>query len=257
MTTPTAPLQQQTYPSGRIVDYDYDPAGRPKFAKDQAKTEKYISMETSNAYWPHGAVKDAQLGNGRWEHSIFNNRLQPTQTGLGATQGSSSLLQLNLTYSTTSNNGNLLTETITAPGLPAPLAQTYSYDGVNRLLSAAETGSWSRTYGYDAFGNRWVDAANEALVMATPTAQGQFNPATNRLTKSFDNVALPGTPYDAAGNLTSHPYIGTMTYDAENRQTSFNGSPPRREDSRTTADRYFYGSLPPSCASSAILVASR
>jgi YD repeat-containing protein len=34
--------------------------------------------------------------------------------------------------------------------------QTYAYDTVNRLASAAETGTWLENYGYDAFGNRWV-----------------------------------------------------------------------------------------------------
>jgi len=104
------------------------------------------------------------------------------------------------------------------------LTQDYTYDGVNRLLTATETGnSWSRTFGYDVFGNRWVASANEMLKMATPTAIGQFDPATNRLTKTYNNLNLPADAYDSAGNLTNHPHVAMMTYDAEIRQTSFNG----------------------------------
>jgi len=36
-------------------------------------------------YNPAGAVTSMQLGNGRWESTQFNSRLQPTQIGLGAT----------------------------------------------------------------------------------------------------------------------------------------------------------------------------
>ncbi|MGH9557661.1 MAG: hypothetical protein ACRD30_00370 [Bryobacteraceae bacterium] len=36
--------------------------------------------------------------------------------------------------------------------------ESYTYDGVNRLTGASETGagSWSESYGYDAQGNRWL-----------------------------------------------------------------------------------------------------
>ena len=58
----------------------------------------------------------------------------------------------------TGNNGNLLSQTITMPGL-SQLTQTYLYDHLNRLTQAQETGggaNWSQTYSYDAVGNRWI-----------------------------------------------------------------------------------------------------
>ena len=62
-----------------------------------------------------------------------------------------------------------------SPNLPAPLTQTYTYDGANRLKTAQESGSWSRVYDYDAYGHRWVESANHTLTFATPTASSQFN----------------------------------------------------------------------------------
>ena len=58
----------------------------------------------------------------------------------------------------TGNNGNLLSQKITMPGLPQ-LTQTYSYDHLNRLTQAQETGggaNWSQSYSYDTVGNRWI-----------------------------------------------------------------------------------------------------
>ena len=56
-----------------------------------------------------------QLGNGRWESTQFNSRLQPTQIALGKTQNATDLLDLDYSYATTSNNGNVLSQTITVP----------------------------------------------------------------------------------------------------------------------------------------------
>jgi hypothetical protein len=56
-------------------------------------------------------------------------------------------MKLDYDYGTTANNGNLLTQTITIPGLT--LTQTYTYDELNRLATAREnTGtSWKQKFG--------------------------------------------------------------------------------------------------------------
>src|SRR5262249_13866409 len=136
------------------------------------------------SYAAHGGVLGLKLGNNLWEHTVYDpNRLQPTEIGLGTTQGASDLLKLTYGYGpVASNNGNVLSQTVTIPsGLT--LAQSYSYDGVNRLLSAQEnngaTLNWQQTFTYDQYGNRSVDVSNTtpALVGANP----QTSPATNRI----------------------------------------------------------------------------
>ncbi|MEW5976654.1 MAG: RHS repeat-associated core domain-containing protein [Acidobacteriota bacterium] len=111
--------------------------------------------------------------------------------------------------------GNLQTQAIRI-GSATSLSQSYTYDSVNRLLSASEGANWSQTYGYDSCGNRWVSAGagygnTPAL---TSTAQTAFNAADNRLS---------GTGYDASGNLTTDLTGRSFAYDAENRQVSYNG----------------------------------
>jgi hypothetical protein len=76
--------------------------------------------------------------------------------GLGTTNGNTSLFRLDYSYgAAASNNGNLLSQAITV-GSATPMAQTYGYDNVNRLLTATEGSHWSQSYEYDRFGNRTI-----------------------------------------------------------------------------------------------------
>jgi len=90
---------------------------------------------------------------------------------------------------------------------------------LNRLETALETGSWSQSYGYDRWGNRWVSSSSGYAINAdiTPTQQSHVSTATNR-------VALSGFSYDTSGNQTAQTRGGqseTLNYDSENRMTSF------------------------------------
>ena len=111
-------------------------------------------------------------------------------------------------------------QTITAPGFS--VTQTYSYDQVNRLASATETAAsvqtWQQVYGYDVYGNRWVNASSYIPTPAlTPQSQSAFNSSNNRLVSGL------GYNYDLVGNVTKDPTTaaGAMVYDAENRQVSY------------------------------------
>ena len=112
--------------------------------------------------------------------------------------------------------------------------QTYTYDALNRLKTAAESGSgtaWSQTYAYDRFGNRRVTAgaahgSNQGL---TPQSTADIATATNRLagTKGVNTIA-----YDAAGNLTADWAGNAFKYDGDNRLVAFDA--PMGTDSDTS-----------------------
>jgi hypothetical protein len=87
-----------------------------------------------------------QLGNGRWESTQFNSRLQPTQIALGSVQNGTDKLKLDYQYGdldwtgaviTGTNNGNVAKQTVTVasvgatPGFTA--GQNYDYDSLNRI----------------------------------------------------------------------------------------------------------------------------
>jgi RHS repeat-associated protein len=218
-------MTSETYPSNRVVVTEYDAAGRIAGVKTNAAL--YYAggtPSTANAmsYTAHGANLAMRLGNGKWEHTNFNSRLQPEQIGLGTSGIDSSLMRLDYTYGTTNNNGNVLSQNTAIGGMT--LTQGYTYDELNRLKTASENSgaSWSQTYGYDRFGNRWVSASpGYTLNSLTTQSQSAFNTGSNRLV---------GSQYDAAGNQTVDAQNRTFSYDGENRQTTFNG----------TTGQYFY-----------------
>jgi hypothetical protein len=111
-------------------------------------------------YTAHGAIKAMKLGNGLWEHTSFNGRLQPIQIGLGTSSSNSSTLQLDYTYHTTTlsnNNGNVRSQHIMI-GSAVDVTQSYEYDESNRLQSAEEklmglpqTSQWKQSFTYNRF----------------------------------------------------------------------------------------------------------
>jgi RHS repeat-associated protein len=225
----------ETYPSGKVVQMDYDAAGRLSGVKNQASGLYYAGGAGTDVlnqiqYASHGAISAMKLGNGKWEHANYNNRLQPLQIGLGTASTDSSLLELDYSYGTTSNNGNVLSQTITIGS--TVMIQGYGYDALNRLMSATETFNsaqqWQQNYDYDRFGNRAV--RNNSYLPSprqTPTSSSPsdlsflYNQANNRITATSDYQ------YDSAGsgNMTSMPNMfsgaDAMAYDAENRQKSY------------------------------------
>ena len=129
---------------------------------------------------------------------------------------------MNATQCGTGNNGNLQSQTITIPALSgAPalnLAQTYSYDHLNRLTNAQESGgglNWTQSYGYDTIGNRWVSANSNlpTLTNETPQAQSRYS------TTVPNRIASWG--YDSNGNvLQIANVVRSFTYDGENNQVT-------------------------------------
>jgi RHS repeat-associated protein len=92
---------------------------------------------------------------------------------------------------------------------------SYTYDGVNRLITAVATGSstYNLTFSYDAYGNMTCTTNGQTQGYCPNWA---FNTSTNQLTTS-------GFTYDAAGNLTkdsSNAAAHTYQWDAEGRVAS-------------------------------------
>ena len=216
-------LKSQSYPSGRIVLMEYDVAARLAGVQNQGGIfyAGAPASDTTNRidYSAHAAVRKMKLGNGLWEHTNFNLRLQPIQIGLGTAATNSSVLQLDFDYGTATNNGNLLSQNITIPGLS--LTQSYTYDALNRLETAKENSgnSWKQKFLYDRFGNRRIDpsSANTSSDLVGP------NPVLSELNNRI--VPQPGELYlyDEAGNLKRGREGQTYEFDGDNRISSFNG----------------------------------
>jgi RHS repeat-associated protein len=252
-------LKSQTYPSGKVVELQYDGAGRLAGLKREG-ADYYAGGDPEVAnnpnvikYAAHGAVAEMRLGNGLWESTSFNTRFQIKSIGLGATPTASGLLRLDYEYGGTNNNGNLRAQKITAAATPSAPAlaftQSYTYDALNRLDSAREGNDispcldqdnapadcWKQTFTYDRFGNRRFNqgATETTLPAITSLNQNEANPSISTTT---NRVSGAGYGYDPAGNLTTAPdgaSLRVFEYDAEGRQVTF-------KRNQAPAAAYFY-----------------
>jgi RHS repeat-associated protein len=247
-------ITSQTYPSGHVVNYNYDNAGRTadKDAQNLAFTGNLgdgvqRTYASGNTYSEWGSLSRERFGTQTpLYHKLFYNvRGQRFDTRVSSVNDTWDWNRgrLILYYSSnhiwgqsgTDNNGNLRFAETWIPPENATLDQAqvliehaYNYDSLNRITSVIEQKlempAWvwqqqfQQSYTYDRYGNRTINAAQ---TWGTGINAKQFtaDTTTNRL-------GVPGgqpgvMTYDSAGNLTTDTYtgVGNRTYDAENRIT--------------------------------------
>ena len=248
-------LTQAVYPTGRVVNYTYNAANRPSTAADSSNGISYAAAfktppagcPTSGAcYTPQGSLYAFSIGQtstftGLNITDTYNNRLQPLEFKGSSTGGNA----IDITYSfvdstTLKNAGHVLSIT---NNLNSSRTQSFSYDQVNRILSAgtsATTGTycWGYQFSYDAWGNLtsqagWAPTYNACTetVMNTVTADG--------------NNHISAFGYDASGNAVGD---GTYTYawNAESQLKSAAGvnylyDGAGRRLSKSNGKLYWYG----------------
>ena len=217
-------LTSETYPSGRVLATAYDAANRPTSLQGNF-ANAVTSYVSQIAYWPHGGLYSFSRGNSVSHAASYNSRLQETESYEAINNSSSQMLFVSCPNwgantnggvydlcphaALTTDNGNLLSYS-EMNGSSSSFTQTFGYDGVNRLTSATDTGGWSQSYSYDAYGNMAVTgSAGLPVVGSRPTSLALYN-AQNQRTDAI---------YDASGNQTNIPNLSgaTQSYDAENR----------------------------------------
>lgn len=220
-------LTYMKYPSGREISMGIDGAGRVNKMRRGSTAVGACSAQVDCyvrdvAYSAHGALSDLTFGNGLIEKTEYDTRLQPLKISAGA------LLRIDLDYGTAANNGNIVSQTITANS--TGLKQVYGYDALNRLSWASEylstavpatpacpdaSSQWCQLFGYDRYGNR-VIANRSHLGEAVGLEAVGYAATTNRISDA-------GWLYDNAGNITRDGVGNTYAYDAENRMTAAPG----------------------------------
>ena len=209
-------LESQTYPGGRKVFAEFDDAGRSNDSWGQygAAIKDYAgNADDGIRYAAHGAVASMMLGNGIVETRSYNGRLQPVRIQAGGFltlwncyQADDDAICPALT-SISANSGNVQGQKVLRGRQSWTLKLTY--DAIDRLNSASETGVWQQNYGYDSYGNRWISGSNGLPVDAlAPADAAAFAAATNRLAGT-DN-------YDSRGNLKRYNSL-SLVYDGESR----------------------------------------
>lgn len=229
----------ERYPSGKIIRNDYQKDGNlSKISGLRNGLSK--TMASDFIYNAAGFTERMRFGNGRWENTSYNSRLQITQIGLGTGANDASLFETTLGYGADSqNNGAVREQQINFAGLNQPIVQTYNYDTLNRLQSSTEINQgnpsviWKQVFNYDRFGNRTLDELNTTTLdkncpVTSTNPHGicqreAVNPQINSANNKFDDGQ--GYSYDNAGNLIADPTGKLFAYDAENRQRSFGTNP--------------------------------
>jgi len=209
-------IKTLTYPSRAVITYTPDSAGRMLSALDTGNQINYV---TSATYGPDSALAGFVSGYtssfvGITNSFSCNKRLQPVF--MSASSPSQTVFSIGYDFQLGKrDNGNVYALNNNKDNTRS---QTFTYDALNRLTSAQNSGTdctrttvngkteyWGNNYGYDPWGN---------LVSKSVTKCS----AENLSITALANNQLSGYGYDAAGNMTSDPTDGvTATYDAENR----------------------------------------
>jgi RHS repeat-associated protein len=238
-------LYKLHYPSGAVVTYEPGAAGLTLSAKDSGNNISYV---TSATYGPDSALTGFVSGYstsfaGITNKFLYTPRLQPCRM-IAATSGTLPVLcgdaahgnVLDLGYDFHLGNGTSGSDNGNVYGITnykdTTRNQTFTYDALNRLISAQNAGTdctvnvlngnkkfWGNTYSYDAWGN----LLNKTKIGAACAGENLS------LTADGHNWihATGGSDYlyDAAGNMTFNatPPTQTYTYDQENRLTGAAG----------------------------------
>ncbi len=203
-------------------------------------------------YAPNGSIcyMNAAWGNTFTHIWTFNNRLQPARiqlygTGHGAssplcsasTDGVGSTVDLSYSYVDANghNNGNVASIT---PNADTDSAQSFTYDSLNRLVTAQTAGTnqpafsgdtgylqecWAEQYSYDPWGNLVSIIPSSSSLYTGCSQESGFN-LTGYIGTNNRILPAAGYTYDSAGNMISAPPTGTnYTYDAENHLLTAGG----------------------------------
>jgi RHS repeat-associated protein len=224
-----------TYPSGNQVNYTVNNAQRLTAAKDVANN---IQFATAASYVPPGGLSGVITGQisggfgGITESHSYNSSLEYTSTK--ATSAAGTAMDLTLSYAL--SGGDNGTVTGVTNNADSGRTQSFTYDPLNRILSAMS----SATSGVDCWGQNFGpdgNAADDALANLTKINSGtQTSPPCpygllNVTVDANNHINSDSTFwYDSGGNMTMDGKGSTYwyTFDAENhliRAVGMSGGP--------------------------------
>jgi RHS repeat-associated protein len=227
-------LKSLTYPSGAVVTYTPDSAGRTLSAIDGGNG---INYATGATYGPDGSLTGFVSGNSGTFAGItsvytYNKRLQPVN--MSATAPSQTLYSVGYDFHTGNGTPGSGTDNGNVFGIynyrDRDRDQSFTYDSLNRLLSAQNAGTdctqmtvnaqpktkyWGNSYSYDAWGN---------LLQKSITKCGAENLQVTADAHNWIHASGTDYQYDAAGNMTYDATASlSYTFDQENRITGAGG----------------------------------
>ncbi len=201
-----------TFPSGRIVNYQYNAQGLIDAITTKANASAAQQTLVNNiGYLPFGPASNFVYGNGLSHTQTYDQDYRLTATQVGG------VLSRGYGYDPVNNITSIVNN------LNAANNQTYSYDALNRLITASG-GYGNLGYSYDAVGNRQSEIRNGSTDTYT------YPSTSNRLQQIVRTSGNRSFTYDAAGNpqqrTADDNSSQTFTFNKANRleTASVNGS---------------------------------
>jgi RHS repeat-associated protein len=174
-----------TYPSGRVITYNYTNGRATGVLNNAANLAANISYE------PFGGMSSLTYGNGIVGSVTYDNQYRINAIQIAGI--------LNLSYSSYDANGNI---TGISNTLDSTKNKSFTYDAMDRLSTATASGLWgSLGWTYDGVGNRLTEGTNSYTYVAN----------TNKLSSANGNTY----GYDSNGNTTGE---GSRTFGYNDNQ---------------------------------------
>ena len=194
-------LVAMTYPSGAVVTYQRDAAGRITGVMAQPTAgSAAVTVVADVDYLPFGPATLVTFGNGRTLDKTYDGNYGIDTIADSAVDG----LDLDYTLDAVGNVTGLA-ERMTG-GTTA--TRTVDYDALDRLTGLKDGATTVQGFTYDATGNRTSKTAGTAEAYTYPTD-------SHRLTQT----GATARSYDAAGNTTSIGATRVFTYDDRGRMS--------------------------------------
>jgi RHS repeat-associated protein len=202
-------------PDGSQVQYTYNTAGQLEQVQRKEATDGGLTNVVSNFdYSPTGSVATQVNANGTITTNTYDTtKLYRLTRKLTVNSGGTRLQDMTYTYDAVGN----ITQLVDASATNAAKTTAYTYDSLNRLLTATTTGAangqnYSQTYTYDAIGNMLTGPAGAYTYAGT----GYANP--HAVTSVTNGSTTTTYTYDNNGNMTNDG-SRTYTWDYANRLT--------------------------------------
>lgn len=175
-------LTEVIYPSDRRINYSYNAQGFVNSITTQANSSAAAqTIVNTISYLPFGPASSYVYGNGLSHTQTFDTDYRITAIQVGG------VLNRSYGYDPVNNITSIVN------GLNSSNNQTYSYDALNRLITASG-GYGNLGYGYDAVGNRLSETRNSTTDTYT------YPTTNNRLQQIARSTGNRTFTYDAAGN---------------------------------------------------------
>ena len=185
-------IETMTYPSGRLITYERDAAGRVKAIKEGG-----TSLISNVEYHPFGQAKKWDYTNGLTQEFVIDMDGRIEQRKI--LDGSTAIDTWTYNYDEVHNVDDIVKPAGT---------EDYEYDALYRLKEQTPIGQAKITYTYDEVGNRKTETQSGSTTTHT-------YPATSNRHTAAGGLALT---YDAAGNRkTDLGALRTYTYDSRGR----------------------------------------